>query len=293
MSRNFVITKQVTGEGDALNPDEWEGVRYFVWQLESAPTTGQLHYQAYMETDRPIHFSTIQRFPGLEGAHVERRMGTREQARDYCRKKETQVDGPWEYGIWMEKGQGNRSDISKMVDLIKEGKSDQDILDQCPASYVKYYRAVNHIRTLTVKPRDFKTFVYFIYGPSGTGKSRLARDLLPEAYWKQPHSIWWDGYQSSDVIIDDFKGWLPYSDLLRLLDRYPLQVQTKGGQSQMVAKHMAISSTLIPQKWYKPEVHFDWVEFSRRVDRWLVFTDVDKCEEISANEFFSRFVFAS
>ena len=43
--------------------------------------------------------------PQLEGAHFEPRRGTRDQARDYCRKAETKVDGPWEHGAFGAGGQ--------------------------------------------------------------------------------------------------------------------------------------------------------------------------------------------
>ena len=41
---------------------------------------------------------------------------------------------------------------------------------------------------------------------------------------------WWDNYAQEEIIIlDEFYGWLPYCEMLRLLDRYPCQVETKGG----------------------------------------------------------------
>ena len=47
---------------------------------------------------------------------------------------------------------------------------------------------------------------------------------------KPPNSKWWDNYAQEDVvIIDESYGWLPYCEMLRLLDRYPCQVETKGG----------------------------------------------------------------
>jgi Putative viral replication protein./RNA helicase. len=301
MSRNFCITVYPREPenasdcvGDCLHPEEWDQnlVRYFVWQLEACPETGRPHYQCYLETHRAVRFSKIKKLPGLEDAHVEARKGTREEAKTYCQKEETRIDGPWEFGSWESGGQGRRTDIAEMVQDIKSGKSDLEILDKSPALYVRHYKAISHIRSLITPPRNFKTRVYFLYGNPGNGKSNLARELLPDAFWKQPSSIWWCGYHGEDVVIDDFKGWMPYSDLLRLLDCYPLQVQTKGGQVQMVAKHLVLTSSVIPTKWYDPEkVRFNWEEFARRVDVWIHFPEKFQPEEISQNEFEKIYLF--
>ena len=296
MSRNFLITvfpndnPDENGEThDALNPEEWEDVRYFVWQLESAPSTGKVHYQCYLETTIQKHFSQIKKFAGLEEAHVETRKGTREQARAYCQKTESRIDGPWEYGTWLPNGQGNRSDLAALVNAVKEGKSDREIVEAMPSNYMRHYKAVDRLRMLYSKSRDFKTRVIFIHGAPGVGKSKLAAEILPSAYWKQPHSIWWDGYEGSDVVIDDFKGWLPYADLLRIMDRYPLQTQIKGGQVNFAPKVLIITSSVSPFTWYKPEVHFKWEEFARRVDKWIHFQEKDSHEEISENDAFQLF----
>jgi hypothetical protein len=57
------------------------------------------------------------------------------------------------------------------------------------------------------------------------------------------------------VIIDEFYGWLPYDLLLRLCDRYPLLLETKGGQVQCSANTVIITSNLNPSQWYKNVYH--------------------------------------
>ena len=51
--------------------------------------------------------------------HLEIRRGTQQQARDYCQKHDTRVDGPWEYGTPHKAGK--RNDIEEMYDDIEEG----------------------------------------------------------------------------------------------------------------------------------------------------------------------------
>lgn len=91
-------------------------------------------------------------------------------------------------------------------------------------------------------------------------------DNYPEAYWKQ-RSQWWDTYECHEtVVLDDFYGWLPYDVLLRAADRYPLQVETKGGQAVFLAKTLIITSNNTPAQWYK---NVNLQALIRRVDKWM------------------------
>lgn len=78
-----------------------DAVRYVVWQRERAPTSDREHYQGYVEFTKPVRVPQACSLLGLpRETHFERREGTREQAREYCRKEETRVAGPWEAGSW-------------------------------------------------------------------------------------------------------------------------------------------------------------------------------------------------
>ena len=135
-------------------------------------------------------------------------------------------------------------------------------------TFVACYRGLNYYRLIKSKPRNHNTRVVVCQGPTGTGKSLWCQTNFPNAYWKQ-RSNWWDGYEDhEDVILDEFYGWLQFDLLLRLCDRYPLHVETKGGNVNFVAKQIIITSNQIPDRWYK-NVYFQ--SFIRRVDEWHVF----------------------
>lgn len=73
-----------------------------------------------------------------------------------------------------------------------------------------------------------------------------------EAYAKDPRSKWWCGYQGQEhVIIDEFRGGIDISHMLRWLDRYPVCVETKGGSVPLCATKFWITSNLEPKEWYK------------------------------------------
>lgn len=154
-----------------------------------------------------------------------------------------------------------------MKKMIDEGKSDKDLAEYDFAVYISSYRGLSHYRVITSTPRDHEVTVTVIQGPTGTGKSRHCKEQYPGAYWKQ-RSNWWDGYEGQEtVIIDEFYGWLPFDLLLRICDRYPLLVETKGGQVNFTAKNIIITSNTVPERWYK-NVYFK--SFARRVTKWII-----------------------
>jgi len=154
--------------------------------------------------------------------------------------------------------------------------------------WCRYGRSFRQYKSLIDPPRDHPTEVIVIQGPTGTGKSKWAKDHYPEAYWKQ-RSQWWDNYEAQEtVVLDEFYGWLPFDTLLRLCDRYPLYVETKGGQVNMSAKRIVITTNAVPNAWYK-NVYFN--SFVRRVTKWMVFPIWGEIEEYTDyTEAISRFI---
>lgn len=90
------------------------------------------------------------------------------------------------------------------------------------------------------------------YGPTGTGKSRRAfSEAGSNAYPKDPRSKFWYGYQGqTNVIIDEFRGGIDISHILRWLDRYPVMVEVKGSSRVLKAEKVWITSNLHPEQWY-------------------------------------------
>lgn len=97
--------------------------------------------------------------------------------------------------------------------------------------------------------------IQIFWGDSGTGKTKKAIEENPNAYiLTKPNgnnTVWWDNYKGeSCVILDEFYGWVSYDFLLRLLDRYRLQVQIKGGFVEMSATKFVITSNKDWREWY-------------------------------------------
>lgn len=256
-----------------------DGIRYVIYQ-EECGETGNYHLQGYLELTRPMRMAAlIALVPGFYGAHLEIRRGSRDQARDYCRKHDaTTLSDPVEYGSWPTGGSGARSDLVSLYGDLKSGKSYGELLDLYPAQFMRLHRGIDFVRQQLANGRDWKTFTILCVGPPGTGKSRYARALFPYAFWKHPTSKWWDGYHGQDEVVwDDFgKTSCAYSELLRILDRYPLAVETKGSSVSFLAKTLVITSNSLPSLWY----HYDEKRMflgavTRRLDKILIFKPQD------------------
>ena len=263
-SRRWCFTLNNPERDDLVFPDN---VRYAIWQRERGEE-GTEHLQGYIELAKPQRLSWCKNV--IARAHFEIARGTRDQARDYCRKSDTRVAGPFEFGEWKSGGQGSRTDLNAVKALIDDGAGEQEIAEGHFSTWCRNYRAFREYKRIKTEARNWPCDVEVLWGEPGTGKSRKALEENPGAYWK-PKGNWWDGYEQQEVVvIDEFYGWLPYDFLLRLCDRYPLNVEVKGGTAAFVAKKIVFTSNKHPDDWYQKE-NLDKRAFARRVTKLIHF----------------------
>lgn len=242
-------------------------IKYAIWQKE-CPEEGTPHYQGYIE------FKTLKSFTQVKGllgetAHIELRRGTREQARDYCRKEDSRVAGPWEHGVF--KSQGARTDLDKLAKRLKK-KTFTEFAEENPSAIIKYSRGLKVLKTEYNKLERGTGFrvpkIFIFHGETGTGKTRKAYAMDPQLYKIPIHesgSLWFDGYDNQKtLLIDEFYGGIKYSLMLRLLDGYPLQVQYKGGFVTLNHEQVIITSNSSWEEWYPNVTNTDALR--RRID---------------------------
>lgn len=265
--------------------------KYCVFQLEKA-STGTEHLQGYLELKRAIKFSQLLNFFKPLKPHIEKRKGTPSQARDYCMKEDTRVKGPWEIGTFTAPEPGKRSDILNLYDDLKEGQSNQVLLDNHPVAYMRYYKAVQHVRTLTIPPmmRDIEVVLH--YGKPGTGKTYDVVTQWEDLFIKpMGKSLWFDGYFGQNaILIDDFSGQCTLVDLLRLLDKYRLQVEIKGGHTWVHATKIFLTTNIHPSLWYKYEDRQEQFDaLKRRFHKVYVYEGKGKKKQVTIDSFFKLY----
>lgn len=238
-----------------------------IFQREVCPTTGREHWQGYLELKARQRLAGVKQVLGDPAVHLEPRKGSAIEASEYCSKDETRKAGtlPHELGERSTVTAGARQDLLAVKALLDKGSSELEIADAEFPTWARNFRAIERYKRLQLEVRSWKTDLFIICGATGTGKSRICQETYADAYWK-PRGNWWDGYDAHEtVIIDDFYGWLPWDLLLRLTDRYPLTVETKGGSVQFVAKTIVITSNKSPGQWYRDEI--DKSPLKRRTTR--------------------------
>lgn len=253
-SKYWVFT--INNPIDDQIPARFADTEYVVWQREKG-ANGTEHLQGYVIFTKSKRLTGVKKIHG--SAHWESRMGTHAQAKEYVTKTATRVGGPWEEGDEpADKEQGKRNDLLTLKRKLDEGKSESEIARD-PETFpvwAKHYKVVARYKTLTGQQRNWPTFTQVIWGAPGLGKTRKALELAgPDAYWlPRPagQTAWFDNYIGQEtIVIDEFYGWLPLDLLCRLLDRYPMQVETKGGSTMMLARKVIITSNVPPAQWYK------------------------------------------
>lgn len=241
-----------------------DAVEYMSGQLELG-ANGLLHWQfvVYLVERRRSSY-VRQMYPS---AHVEATKSA--AARKYVHKEETRVDqSQFQIGS-LRPLRNEKKDWDNIWTLARAGN-----LLEIPADIrIRCYSTLRRIEKDYMLPPPLEREVYVFYGSTGTGKSKRAWDEATwEAYPKDPNTKFWDGYQQQpNVVIDEFRGLISISNLLRWFDRYPVNIEVKGGACQLLATKIWITSNLPPVAWY-PDLD---AETYRALERRLIITRFD------------------
>lgn len=229
--------------------------KYLIYGKEIGES-GTPHLQGF------VYFKNARRFKAVAKLHkhwhIEITVGTIDQNIDYCSKDGNFIE------IGDKPKQGKRTDIDNVKKLVANGAKIGEIYNE-----VKSFQALRFAQIgiyLHMEDRTEKPFVFWRYGPAGTGKTRYIFDNfdIDDIYVKDS-TRWWDGYEQQKVIlIDDFDGLWPFRDFLKLLDRYPYQGQVKGGYVKINSPYIYITCEFPPEYYWSGN---ELAQVTRRLTR--------------------------
>nr|QOR29571.1 replication associated protein [Bat associated circovirus] len=236
---------------------EWDQWKYIVIGREIGES-GTPHLQGYGELLGRKRLTTLKKFDVK--AHWENLKSTPEAASNYCKK-----DGNFQERGEISSSKNKKKELQEWIKIVKEANM-RKLLEEPPN--LSTCKLMEKYLTYLEPVRNEKPTVTWLWGASGTGKSRKAQELAgDDVYWKDGEK-WWDGYDRHEsIIIDDFRASnMKFNYLLRLLDRYPMRVEVKGGYRQLNSKNIFITTIVHPDKVYQLEDE-PIKQLMRRIDK--------------------------
>lgn len=270
MSRKWLLTinnpieKGYTHENLIDIMGQFKGLTYFCLSDEIGKKTETYHTHLFMYCPQGVRFQTIQN--RLPNCHIDYCKGTAQQNKDYVfkegkysgtDKEDTRVDGTqFEWGEMPVERQGRRNDIVDLYDMIANGMSDFQILDTSP----DYMLNLNQIRQTrqVIKSEKFKnTFrqlsTTYIWGSTGSGKTRYVMEKYgyENVYRVTNYKHPFDDYRGQDVVLfDEFRSSLPFADMLKYLDGYPVLLPCRFADTQACFTKVYFTTNIPLDKQY-------------------------------------------
>lgn len=244
-------------------------IRFYCIGNEVCPTTERKHYQVYFELFNQQRFSYIKKHI-LKVSHFEPAKGTCEENINYC-SKECGYKNLIMKGVPAQKGA--RNDLKNLYQMVKDGKSLKEILNNDNELILKSKQIEDLIFKLD-EPRDYKPEVIVYWGLPATGKTYKAyNDNKGKCYVVSPplpnSVLWYDGYDNrlhEVIIYEEFNGWISFNDFKIMTNNIPYKVNIKGGFINYKPKKIIFTSNYHPYQWYKDLNEIDMKAFIRRID---------------------------
>ncbi len=225
---------------------------------------GMKHLHIVLCGNNPIRFSTVKKFIGDKG-HISMTMGNKEQVEAYINKT----------GKFEEKGevivakaqegelvgrQGRRSDIELIRDAIESGMTWQEVRRLDDRFFDNKTTAM--IKNMYFDKRSLETpfkrnvAVHWLYGESGSGKTGIIFELVAKhgegnVYLVSDYQNPFDGYAGEPIIIlDEFRGQLPYSTVLSMLEGYKKEMHCRYANVLGLWTDVYITTIKTPEQVY-------------------------------------------
>lgn len=236
------------------------GCAWIRGQLERGDITGYYHWQVI------VAFSLRQRLRGVKslfGDECHAELSRSSAASEYVWKESTRIQGTqFELGA-RPILRSSKVDWESVWTNATMGR-----IEAIPAHIrVLSYSSILRIRANHQEATDIFKTIYVYYGVTGSGKSYLARaSSTTPVYNKDPRSKFWYGYKGEKtVVVDEFRGGIDISHILRWTDNYAIYVELKGSHVPLEAEKIIFTSNKHPKEWWLDVDEETYNAFLRRV----------------------------
>lgn len=229
---------------------------YLVYQVEKGT---HVHLQGYVSLLKKKRLAQVEKLLGGH-VHLEQARGRPDQAAAYCKKADSRLAGPWEWGTAPD-ARGKKSPTALAVDAILARQPLATVAIEHPMAWVRSHRGLQSLASMLAAPTPETQYkpctTTVLWGSTRTGKTKaamtsLCKDGRLPFMLPMGGGFWFDGYQGQDtLVIDDFYGQIKFSDLLNVLDDQVHQYPIKGGFIYSAWTRVFITSNSHPDDWWK------------------------------------------
>lgn len=259
--------------------DNWINLCSVLFASKEIGESGTPHLQGYFTLKKSKRLTDLKKYLGNQ-YHFESAKGNKDQNSAYIFKSGSEPLIQHDHG-----GSGRRTDIEQFYsDYTTLGK--RKAIENNISTAVKYYKGLEYVisELSALPPRSDYPTVYWLFGPTGIGKTEFAFQGPPESPALTPPAHqggegwgrrgtyicdnypWFDGYTNQDVVVfdeyDKEGGKLNFRHLLRYLDKYPVRVPVKGSTVEFNPDYIVITSSVHPEHIFPQG---DWEQVERRL----------------------------
>lgn len=273
--------------------DEWiagSDTRTGAWTF-CVSEKGLRHIHMVLEDQKAMRFTAIKK-AYAPGMHFEATKGNKQQAEDYIYKRGKFEEKGEEILAFVQYGeikgcQGHRTDLIGLYNMISDGMSNYDIIQENPR-YMFSIEKIDRVRQTVLEEKFSDVWrtldVTYIWGMTGTGKTRGVmeqygyRNVFRVTDYLHP----FDGYRGQDVVLfEEFRSSLLIDDMLKYLDGYPVELPARYTNRHVCFTKVYIATNIDLRKQYpniQVEQPITWQGFLRRIHRVKVYTGKEVVE---------------
>lgn len=261
--RHYLLTLNEVEKFDKLKQylTGLKSTNYIIASKEIAPTTGHEHIHIYVQFKNPLKLSIKK----CEGAHIDACRGSPQQVQDYVKKDGNII---FEDGILRKTGALSIKDVKEMN---REDREDLDI------RYYNIVKQINHQEDMKIDINDWykeDMKVVYICGPSGSGKSKKAVEVIKEHTDEKINIVkhvnnFWEGAdgETKTALYDEFRpSHMQASEFINFIDYNKHLMNIKGGEVRNNYNFIVITSIFKPDEIYKNLPEEDKIQWLRRME---------------------------